>query len=248
VSTWGRSNPDDDREEEPLRLERVGGRAVSWRLVVTGIGVVLIVGALWVKPWDMFAPTVPAPPPQVPVVADIATEAPQATEPDATASPTAIPDPTSDPLVVAARRRQCQSPVDWRMVTAERTVTRDTRTMYAVSPVAADGPADPTLPLSHVYAGTLEAVGVCVPRSPVVSPVNTLHDVVLWQVEKDGTAREIQRPVLLDPYLYDIGEAYFGPPAGEGPNWPAARYVFEIRRAAGPGSMWMALEFVPTRG
>jgi hypothetical protein len=132
------------------------------------------------------------------------------------------------------------------MVTAERTVTRDTRTMYAVSPVAAVGPADPTLPFSLVYAGSLEAVGVCVPRSPVVSPVNTLHDVVLWQIEANGTAREIQRPVLLDPGLYDIGEAYFGPPADEGSSWPAGKYVFEIRRAAGPGSMWMALEFVPT--
>ena len=244
MSTWGRSNPEDNREEEPLQLERVGGRAVSWRLVVAGLGLVLIVGALWVKPWDMFAPKVPNTS-QAPIVADVATEIPQASVSEATVA-AATPGPTPEPLAVVARRRQCQSPVDWRMVTAERTVTRDTRTMYAVSPVAAIGPDDPTLPLSHVFAGSLEAVGVCVPRSPVVSPVSTLHDVVLWQIETDGTAREIQRPVLLDPGLYDIGEAYFGPPADEGSSWPAGKYVFEIRRAAGPGSMWMALEFVPT--
>jgi hypothetical protein len=245
VSTWGRSNPEDNHEEEPLQLERVGGRGSSSRLIVAGLAVVLAIGALWVKPWDLFAPHVPVPPAQPPAVADVATDRPQASVPEPT-MPAATPGPTPEPLVVVARRRQCQSPVDWRMVTAERTVTRDTRTMYAVSPVAAVGPADPTLPLSHVYAGSLEAVGVCVPRSPVVSPVNTLHDVVLWQVEPDGTAREIQRPVLLDPGLYDIGEAYFGPPADEGSSWPAGKYVFEIRRAAGPGSMWMALQFIPT--
>ena len=119
------------------------------------------------------------------------------------------------------------------MVTAEQTVTRNTRTMYAASPVRADGPADPNLPLSHLYAGGMSAVGICVPRSPVVSPTTTLHEVILWQVAADGTVREIQRPVLVEPALYDIGEAYFGPPAGEGSLWPPGRYVFEIRRTAG---------------
>jgi hypothetical protein len=135
------------------------------------------------------------------------------------------------------------------MVTAERTVTRDTRTMYAASPVRASGPSDPTLPLSHLYARDLRAVGVCVPRSPVVSPVATLLQVVLWQVGDDGTVREIQRPVVLDPALFDVGEAYYGPPANEGPFWPPGRYVFEIRRAAGgTGSIsrWIGLEFTPT--
>ncbi len=132
------------------------------------------------------------------------------------------------------------------MVTAETTVARDTRTMYAAVPMAASGPADPTLSLSHLFAGTLQAVGVCVPRSPVVSPTTILHDVVLWQVDDNGTAREIQRPVVLDNDLYDIGEAYFAPPVGEGPYWPEGRYIFEIRRIEGPSSRWIGLEFVPT--
>ena len=134
------------------------------------------------------------------------------------------------------------------MVTAETTVTRDTRTMYAAVPVAASGPSDPDLPVSHLFAGTLRAVGVCVPRSPVVSPTTTLHQVVLWQVNEDGMAREVQRPVVMDGDLYDIGEAYFTPPVGEGPFWPEGRYVFEIRRIEGPGSRWIGLQFVPTQG
>ena len=132
------------------------------------------------------------------------------------------------------------------MVTAETTTTRETRTMYAAVPVQAAGPADPALPLSHLYAEDLRAVGVCVPRGPVVSPTTTLHQVVLWQVDDSGTAREVVQPVVLDNELYDAGEAYFAPPAGEGPYWPEGRYVFEIRRIEGPGSRWIGLEFVPT--
>lgn len=80
-----------------------------------------------------------------------------------------------------------------------------------------------------------------------MSPTTILHEVVLWQVEDNGVVREIQRPVLLDPALYDVGEAYFAPPVAEGATWPPGCYVFEIKRAAGAGSRWMALEFVTTR-
>jgi len=209
--------------------------------------VVLVVGALWVKPWDLIPSSPPlAPPTFEPVAALDATASPEPTpEVTAASGPTAAPTP--DPLVLAAERRQCQSPDNWRLVTAESSVTRDTRTMYAASPAQASGPDDPTMPLSYVYAQSLRAVGVCVPRSPVVNPSTTLHEVILWQVESDGVVREIQRPVLLDAALYDIGEAYFGPPADEGTTWPPGKYVFEIKRAAGAGSRWMALEFVTTR-
>ena len=132
------------------------------------------------------------------------------------------------------------------MVTAETTVRRDTRTMYAAVPMTASGPADPALPLSHLYAGNLKAVGVCVPRSPVVSPMTILNQVVLWQVDESGFAQEIQRPVVMDNDLYDAGEAYFAPPIGDGPFWPEGRYIFEIRRLEGPGSRWIGLEFIPT--
>lgn len=105
------------------------------------------------------------------------------------------------------------------------------------------------MPVSHVHANGLQAVGVCVPRSPVVSPTTTLLQVVLWQVKSDGTVREIQRPVLIDPALFDVGEAYYAPPADEGDFWPPGRYVFEIKRAAGgtgSASRWIGLEFIPT--
>ncbi len=233
MSTWERSDPNEDLTESPVRLERVR-RPPRWRLIVALMSSVLALGLMWAKPWSNLPPPV--------------AKAPEMTFSIDGEAPTPEPTAKADPPVIAARQRQCQSPVNWRMVTAETTVTRVTRTMFAAVPVAASGPADPALPVSHLHAGHLVAVGVCVPRSPVVSPTTTLHQVVLWQVAEDGTAREVLRPVVLDNALYDIGEAYFGPPAGEGPYWPAGRYVFEIRRLEGPTSKWIGLEFVATHG
>ena len=132
------------------------------------------------------------------------------------------------------------------MVTAETTVTRETRTMFAADPQPASGPTDPSLPVSHLFASHLRAVGVCVPASPVIKPTTELLQVVLWQVSADGSARIIDRPQLLYSNLYDVGEAYYAPPETEGEYWPAGRYVFEIKRQAQGESGWMALEFTPT--
>jgi len=243
VSTWGRSDPNDELDESAPRLEKVG-RAPRWRLVVALVSIVLVFGLMWAKPWNNL-------PPPVAAVPEVSFDVPGRATPTPvpTPQPTATPEPvaTLGPVALAAKRRQCQSPTDWRMVTAESTVTRETRTMYAAVPAPASGPTDPGLALSQLFAGELRAVGVCVPRSPVVSPTTTLHQVVLWQVEDDGTAREVERPVVMDDDLYDIGEAYFAPPIGEGQYWPQGRYVFEIRRIEGPGSRWIGLEFVPTQ-
>lgn len=244
MSTWGRSNPDDEHEEPQLRVERVAGQLPPWKLLAGLIAVVLLIGTLWLKPWDEDRPAVAIAPRAV-ERATVPTDRPPTEAPEHTAAAT-TPSPTLNPVIVAARRRQCQSPQDWRMVTAETTVTRETRTMYAASPVRALGPGDPGLSLSRLYAGNLRAVGVCVPRSPVVSPTTTLLQVVLWQVDGHGTVREVLRPVVLDSTLYDAGEAYFAPPAGGGTYWPEGRYVFEIRRAEGAGSRWIGLEFVHT--
>jgi hypothetical protein len=140
------------------------------------------------------------------------------------------------------------APRQWRLLSSESTRRRTVRTLWGqVAPTIAKGPADPDLPVRVVYAESLLAVGICPPRSPVVSTTRMFSDVILWQVSVDGTVREVTRPVLMDAGLYDLGEAYFGPPAGEGPYWPEGRYVFEIKRLAGAGSRWFGLEFVPTR-
>lgn len=258
MSTWGKSNPEGPRveiEEQHLELSPVSERherRYSWRLIFSTVAVIVFIGTLWLKPWgetsSLFRPVRPTPA----AIAAASVPAPTA----APATPAAsiagtdgpvTPAPTQDPLVLAAQRRQCQSPSDWRMVTAESTVTRDTRTMYAATPIHAAGPTDPVLPLSHLYADTLRAVGVCVPRTENANPTATLSDVVLWRVDENGVAHEIDAPPLLDVDLYNVGEAYFQPPADEGTTWPPGRYVFEIR-PAGERPRWMALEFTTTRG
>jgi hypothetical protein len=190
---------------------------------------VLVVGVLVLKPWASW-PTEPfdALPTHVAVAAT------------PTPGPTAAP--TIDPMVIAAARRQCRR--DWRMVTAESSATRRTRTMYAASPGFSSGPTDTSLPLSHLYAGSLRAVGVCVPRTADTNIAAELARVVLWQISADGTVREIRNPLVIDRPLYLAGEVYWAPPEGEGDTWPVGRYVFEIRPSDGSASRWMGVEFV----
>jgi hypothetical protein len=253
VSTSGRCRAPEP-EIEPLRLERVGGGAPRGRIVAGLVAVVIVVATLWLKPWGNDAPVVavlPATPFSIPTPAPPSPEPTSAPDPTAEPTHTASPPrptatPVTDPLVLAALRRQCQSPTSWRMVTAETTATRKTRTMYAANPAAASGASDPTLVASRLYALQLRGIGVCVPRTPVMSPVDELMQVVMWRVDGDGTAHEVARPVILDEPLFEIGEAYYAPPLDEGELWPAGRYAFEIRRIAGGNSRWMALDFIPT--
>jgi len=234
VSTWGRSNPEIPTERpRPLRLERVGGRAFGGPAIALGVAAVLVVGALLLKPWA----NGPIQPIQT-LPTDVAVAA------TATPSPGPTPAPTIDPMVLAVLRRQCQSPADWRIVTAETTATRQTRTMYAAYPGLSNGPTDATLPLSHLYAGGLRAVGVCVPRSADSVVAAELARVVLWQVLDDGTVREIRDALVIDRPLFLAGEAYWAPPDGQGATWPVGRYVFEIRPDDGGQSRWMGVEYI----
>ena len=232
MSTWGRSNPEIPTEEpHPLRLEKVAGRPFGSRAVAVGASAVLLVGMLLVKPW-----------------ANGLTQPSDALPTDVAQAPTATPapsaQPTVDPMVLAALRRQCQSPTDWRLVTAESSATRQTRTMYAAYPDFSRGPTDAGLALSHLYASSLRAVGVCVPRADGNAVAAELARVVLWQVSDDGAVREIRNPLVVDRPLYLAGEAYWAPPPGEGATWPQGRYVFEIEPNDGGPSRWMGVEYV----
>lgn len=232
MSTLGRCNPEIPIEEpQPLRLERVSGRPLSGRIVTVGISAALLVGLLLLKPWAN-SPTRPSD--ALPTIVAAA----------ATPTPGPTPAPTIDPMVLAASRRQCKSPVDWRMVTAETSATRQTRTMYAAHPSFSNGPTDGTLVLSRLYASSLRAVGVCVPRSAGTAVAGELARVVLWQVSDDGTVHEIRNAVVIDRPLYLAGEAYWAPPDGEGDTWPSGRYIFEIEPPDGGPSRWMGVEYI----
>jgi len=252
VSTWGRSDPTDEEDESGLQLEHVTGQPARWRMAIAAICAILALGVLWAKPWDRPVPApvalLPSLPAQVSATSPPATLRPTPEAPDPSPTPEAPdPGPTRSPIAQASRLRHCVAPRDWKLLSSESTQRWTVRTLWAAAPTAATGPTDPDLPVRVVHADNLLAVGICPPRTPVLTPSLMLRDVVLWQVLADGHAREVTRPGLFDSALYDLGEAYFGPPAGEGKYWPAGRYVFQIRRLAGAGSRWMGLEFVPTR-
>lgn len=232
MSTWGRSNPEIPNEEpQTLRLEKVGGQRLGLNVVAVGAAIALLAGVLLLKPWANGPPQpIDALPTDVALV------------PTATPGPT--PAPTIDPMVLADLRRQCQSPTDWRMVTAETSAARQTRTMYAAYPAFSNGPSDRSLALSHLYAGALRAVGVCVPRAEDNAVAAELSRVVLWQISDDGAVRQIRNPLVIDRPLYLAGEAYWAPPSGEGNTWPEGRYVFEIETNDGGPSRWMGVEYV----
>ncbi|HUR16194.1 MAG TPA: hypothetical protein VMZ33_02815 [Candidatus Limnocylindrales bacterium] len=75
-------------------------------------------------------------------------------------------------------------------------------------------------------------------------PAEGLLRVVLWQVDEDGRAREVVSPVITNPALFDLGEAYYAPPAGEEATWPRGRYVFEVKSSTGADSGWVGIEFL----
>jgi hypothetical protein len=82
------------------------------------------------------------------------------------------------------------------------------------------GPADTGLLASRDHARTLKAVGICAPSNPTMSPVDQLLQVVLWHVDLEGKVSEITRPTIVDTELFDMGEAYYGPPPEIGESWP----------------------------
>ena len=142
------------------------------------------------------------------------------------------------------KRQSCRGTRTWRLVSIEVAGRWRTRTLWGASIQEASGPTDDSLTSSRDHADRLVAVGICVPVTPVMSPVDQLLQVVLWHVDPDGTVREVTRPQIVDAEMFDLGEAYYGPPADEGESWAAGRYVFEFAAspvAARAGWRWSSL-------
>jgi hypothetical protein len=218
-------------------LERIRGQAVGTREIAVLLAVVLAIGLFILKPWDQQELVVALAP--TPDSRGMATPTAQ----PASANPT--PRPTADAATLAERRRFCQPSDTWRLVSVEETTRWRTRTMWGTTPQRAAGPGDATLAARRDNAERLVAVGVCAPTDPVLALPEQLARVVLWHVPSDGQPRTIDSPSVLDQPLLAFGEAYFGPPPGEGEEWPPGRYVIEIKPRSGGTSRWLALDFVP---
>lgn len=166
-------------------------------------------------------------------------------EADAKPAPN-LTSPSVDPsLELVARRKQCQNPDAWRIVTMERIGPRHTRTLLPVTPVAAVGPSDPAIVARAFHAAELYAIGYCVPVADGRDVAATEARLTLWQRLPDGQPVVLHNLVVLDPALAATGEVYLGPSGGLGTaGWPSATYVFDVP-GAGPGGAvgWFSLDF-----
>jgi hypothetical protein len=216
-------------------LERIRGQAVGRREIAILVATVLAIGLFVLKPWD-------EPPP---LTALAPTPEPRPTVSDSAPPPVVpTPRPTADAAMLAERRRFCQPAETWRLVSIEETARWRIRTMWAGTPQRAAGPGDVSLVARRDNAERLMAVGVCAPTDPIVALPDQLARVTLWHVPTDGPPRAISGPSVVDQPLLAFGEAYYGPPPGEGKEWPAGRYVIEIKPRSGGTSRWLALDFI----
>jgi hypothetical protein len=156
-----------------------------------------------------------------------------------TASPTPVPS-----LELVLRRRQCQNPDAWRIVTMELTGPLWSHSLLPVTPVAASGPGDSAIVPQPFHAGQLYAIGYCVPLS-ADREIAAQDRITIWQQLPGGRLTVLHDLRVLDPGLASIGEVYFGAGSALQPvSWPDGRYVFEAQ-GAGPRGIegWFALAF-----
>lgn len=150
-------------------------------------------------------------------------------------------------LEVVLRRRQCQNPDAWRIVTTELSGPLWSHTLLPVTPVAASGPGDTAIVAQPFHAGQLYAIGYCVPLS-ADTYVTARNRITIWQQLPGGRPKALRDSRVLDPGLASIGEVYLGAGSASQPvSWPDGRYVFEAE-GAGPGGVagWFALAFSST--
>jgi hypothetical protein len=155
-------------------------------------------------------------------------------------SPTPLP---SVELVV--KRRQCQNPDAWRIVTTEQSGPLRSYSLLPVTPVVATGPTDDRIVPHAFHAGELFAIGYCVPVSADSNVATAEARVLIWQQVPGGRFNALHDLRVLDPGLASIGEVYLGAGSTSHPtSWPDGRYVFEAQ-GAGPGGAagWFALAF-----
>ena len=147
-------------------------------------------------------------------------------------------------LEAVLRRRQCQDPNEWRIVTTEVSGPLWSHSLLPVTPVAASGPADAAIVAQSFHAGQLFAIGYCAPLS--FGTYAETHDrVTVWQQVPGGRVTALHDLRVLDPGLASIGEVYLGAGTASQPaSWPDGRYVFEAPGAGPGGSVgWFALVF-----
>jgi hypothetical protein len=168
----------------PFRVETVPVRRMGRGPIVIAALAVTLIAASIVKPWAGTDPGALdraqelASPASVAV--NVAIDAPA----DASSAPgrlvTAPGIAAADPAPLAPGQVECGSS-DWRIVTLGDFGRWTVRTWIAITPVAASGPADPTIPDLSLGASDIAGLGACAPSASPISPGHASRIIEAWR-------------------------------------------------------------------
>jgi len=214
-------------------VEPVGRPLGPGPLIVVGLAIALVIVAV-VKPWGGASGPGSSPVPP-------AGSADVLIQPSQTASPEA-----------SRVEDACNPDAGWRLFTVEVNAGRAVRTWYSISPVAASGPTDGSIPTIRIYTEGLGRLGYCAGSSEGGSAA--FDRASGWRVDAAGKAQPIALVRAAEPGLDGSGRsALFEPPGplvGDRPgDWPPGRYVLSV----GPGEtvadrLWFAAQVVTVDG
>jgi hypothetical protein len=161
----------------------------------------------------------------------------------------------TSPAAVAARAVEspissiCHESSSWRVATEGSFVGSRIREWGFIDPVAADDPADPSIPFVRFSYTLLRALGYCAPAD-AHGPINL--EVLVYRLDDSGTStsvavlRDTRTPAWSVAGLFSIAQPTppgdRSTPASEAAaSWPPGRYVFALR---GPqlGDVWFGAD------
>ena len=175
-------------------------------LITAAIIVVALLAAV-VKPWGE-----PAPGPTTSPIAVAAAPTPS------TAAASASLSPFDGPFGLV-----CYGGLEWRLVLRETNGTSAVRTWYDMATVAADGPADASIPFLRVHSEGVLSLGYC--TNSDTSDLLSVAGTTVWKLTPGGLPCPSDRCGLSadSPVDPDIGSLFTPPRAADGSSRPPGR-------------------------
>ncbi|MFI5042887.1 MAG: hypothetical protein ACHQNA_13755 [Acidimicrobiales bacterium] len=223
-----------DRPEDEFPVQRIRGGGLGATLTIAAIIAVALLAAV-VKPWGG-----PGPGPTTGTAAVGAAPTPSSAAASASLSP------FDGPFGLV-----CYGGLEWRLVMRETNGTSAVRTWYDMVPVAAEGAADASIPITRVHSEGVLSLGYCTNSN--TSDLLSVASTTIWRLTPGGPLVPIG-PMRLSadsPSDPDIGSLFTPPRAQDGssaPAWTPGRYVFEVAYK-GPFAKpaWFGVDIIAVR-
>jgi hypothetical protein len=241
----------------PFRVETVPvRRAGRLPTTVAALTVVMVVLSI-LKPWVGTDPTQPG---RVPVSRlPAAVNAPLPTWAPPRPAETPAVSITAGPAPLAPGQVDCGWS-DWSIVTLGSFLRWTVRTWTAITPVEAEGPGDPSIPVLSLGESDVAGMGACAP-STSGAPGSASRIVAAWRrTAGSATTATFGRVALSDldalplggpagghasppsPVPMSVVELVRSVPATQRGRWPAGRYVLLLGSPDPGPSRWIAVD------